>query len=271
MPAKRKRTIKAIPVTDIPEAMTEDLSAILQKYSVNLVGLRDESQFAHCGSGTLVMHANEPLVLTAAHCARALSQWDAIGLVLVDYRHRFVMPNLGPIFVDEPKTEELGPDLAFLKIPASDIGTLCAHKIFFNLGRGEHLGKDDPATEMGLWALVGAPAETSDLEDPSDLGFTQTAHWIGVDEYCRRGEHDYLELGVPEEEAELPANFRGTSGGGVWQVEIEMDKNGRWGAKLPVLMGCAFYETVPTRGRFTIRCHGPRSIYERGLRILRAK
>jgi hypothetical protein len=255
----------------IPGEFKQELSAILMSYSVNLVGLRAEAEYAHCGSGTLVRDGDRRCILTAAHCAEELLKWDALGLVLVDYPHRFLIPSgPPPVFIDTRGSDEWGPDLAFLAIPPNKVGTIESVKSFYNLPLREgSMRAGKPDIERGLWAFVGAPASTSNLAAPGNLEFAQTAHWAFVDRLHAIGDHDYVDVGIPADASNLPASFKGVSGGGLWQIDIFRDLGGRWGMTVPTLEGCAFYETAPANARIHIRCHGRRSIYVRAIEQLR--
>ena len=116
--------------------------------------------------------------------------------------------------------------------------------------------------------MVGAPAETSDLTDPSDLEFTQTVHWVAVRNPLDRGGFDYIDAVVPLDAAGLPSTFGGVSGGGLWQIRLARDGD-KWSWITPLLQGCAFYETPPSDGKRALRCHGPKSVYHEGIDAVR--
>lgn len=84
-----------------------------------------------------------------------------------------------------------------------------------------------------------------------------------------RGEFDYVEIKIPlHSESALPT-FQGVSGGGLWRAELMRATNGSLTIKgRHKLVGCAFYETEAKRKYRYIRCHGWRSIYDKGLRSL---
>ena len=126
-----------------------------------------------------------------------------------------------------------------------------------------------PDAERGLWAVVGAPAETSDLANPSDLEFAQTVHWLGVDRQHEREGFDYVDLGIPMGAPGRLRSYGGVSGGGLWQIDVLRRPDGTWGwLAPPKLEGCAFYQTAPDHDLVFIRCHGRKSIYEHGLSVL---
>lgn len=267
-----KLRVKSLLRGELPPQVREDLNPVLLHYSVNLVGILDGPRPAHCGSGTLVSYRNRRYVLTAGHCAERVTRQDvlAVGLVLVDYRHQFLIDKPfqeDPIFVDRPAEygddSEWGPDMAFLPIPENQVGTLAAVKSFCNLDRLEKsMLEGTVATERGLMAFVGAPADTSDLRQPTDLEFAQTVHWSYTTRLHEKGEHDFLEMDATD------SDFRGVSGGGLWHVDIVREGD-RWGHLSPILEGCVFYQTKIEDSTRFVRCHGRRSLYGRGLAALR--
>jgi hypothetical protein len=238
-------------------------------YSVTLVGLRSNSAPAHCGSGTLVRLEDQHFILTAAHCAKELAKCDEIGLPILRDRHPFVLPIMESIYIGERKSDEWGPDLAFLPIPqvkAHDIIDV-SNRLFYNLEKyREEMLRGKPKVNYGLWVVVGTPAFTSNLEDPTILEFTKMTYSGGVMPPITRGDFDYIKIRAAIDRKEVPPNFKGVSGGGLWQTDIGRKKDGTFIAVgKPKLEGCAFYETRPQGKYVYIRCHGRRSIYEHGI------
>jgi hypothetical protein len=251
------------------DQMPVELMKEFPSSSVTLVGLQNNNDPAHCGSGTLVKLENQYFILTAAPCARALANRGEIGLPIRRDKYPFRVPVIDPIFIGEPESDEWGPDLAFLPIPqvmARDIISISNH-MFYDLGkyRNEMLSSELRAG-YGLWVVIGAPASTSSLEDPTKLEFTKMTYAGGAFDSITRGAFDYLELRADIDRKEVPPNFKGVSGGGVWHTEVGRRQDGTFVALgKPKLEGCAFYETQPQGKYVYIRCHGRRSIYEHGI------
>jgi hypothetical protein len=254
-----------VPGDQIPVELMKEFPS----FSVTLVGLRYNGGHAHCGSGTLVKFEDRHFILTAAHCARALMKFDEIGLPIRRDKHPFTLPVLSPIYIGEWESEEWGPDLAFLPVPhikARDINNV-SNILLYDLGkyRYEMLG-GEPKVGYGLWVVIGTPAYTSNLEDSTRLEFTKMTYSGGVEPPVTRGDFDYIEIRAALDRKEVPPNFKGVSGGGLWHTDIGRKKDGTFvTVGKPRLEGCAFYETSP-RGEYVyIRCHGRRSIYEHGI------
>ncbi len=260
-----KPNVEFVGANEIPNELREEIGVQLRLYSVNLVGLRGDAEYRHCGSGTFVKIDEVAYIVTASHCCEALHDYEALGLVLTGFRHRKLIPAIPvPVIVGTREEDAWGPDVALIPIPASEIGSISARMSFSNLtGVREAMLGGVPDPQQGLWAVVGAPVATSDLANPSDLEFAQTVHWMSIDRKYRRGEWDYLDFGIPLDAPSLLESYGGVSGGGIWQVDVCRDQNGTWGWLFPPkLEGCAFYQTPPEGDRIYIRGHGRQTIYQ---------
>ena len=261
--------------SDIPrDQIPVDLMMDLPSYSVTLVGLRNENAPLHCGVGTLVRFEEHHFILTAAHCAEPLAKCDQIGLPL-GRRYYLKLPVVHPIYVGKRASDEWGPDLAFLPVPPVEARNMMdvSNRRFYNLERhAREMLRGEPQIENGLWAIVGTPTFTSNLEDPNKLEFTKMTYSVGVEPPVMRGEFDYIEARADLRMDNVPPNFKGVSGGGLWHAEVARLADGSLALiGEPKLEGCAFYETRP-RGEYVyIRCHGRHSIYEHALGLIRKR
>lgn len=237
--------------------------------SVTIAGLRQSRDPAHCGSGTLVQLEDQYYILTAAHCADVLVECDEIGLPIRRDKRPFILPVIEPIYIGEWKSIEWGPDLAFLPIPqvkARDIINYTKY-LFYNLGRyrDEMLG-GEPEIENALWVVIGAPACISNLEDPRNMEFKKMTYAGGAMPLVTREGFDYIEIRADLDLKEVPPDFGGVSGGGLWHTEVGRKQDGTFVTMgKPKLEGCAFLQTLPQGKYRYIRCHGRRSIYEHGV------
>lgn len=273
-------TREAIDPRDIPLDLMEGLYA----YSVGLIGVRLRSKPPHsgsgtlvksveqlCGSGTLVRSGDQHFVLTAAHCAKQLVKWDEIGLVLTSNPTAFTIPVSGATFIGEWRSEDWGPDLAFLPIPPDKVGGINAYtnKLFWNLDRHKaEMLKEGPKFQNGLWALLGMP-DVYSIAHAHTQELKLMAYSVNVVGPITSGEFDYVHVPMPG--SEMPQTFKGVSGGGLWQAEIERRQDGSLALMgSPRLEGCAFYEIPLQANCVVIRCHGRRSIYHHGLGALRS-
>ena len=269
---------------DIPLNLMEGLEA----YSVGLIGVRLRSKpsvvaglkgrsdrgIQRCGSGTLVRSGGRHFILTAAHCARELAEWDEIGLVLTSYPSSLTIPVSAATFIGESQSAERGPDLAFLPITPDKVAVIMAStsKIFWNLDRQEaEMLKEDPKFENGLWALMGTPDVYSVVHEPHTQELKLMAYSVAAGWPVTNGVFDYVHVPMPGTDSFRM--FKGVSGGGLWQAEIERRQDGSLTLiGTPRLEGCAFYGfELQGKNCVVIRCHGRRSIYHHGLHSLRSE
>ncbi len=264
-----------IPIKDIPQAVLDDVMDSLKNYLVALYILLPEKPQPRpkpIGSGTFVEIKGTHYILTAAHVWHKISWAEMIGLVLTDYQSSFMVLR-DAISAQElwnGKDSEWGPDLALLKLALADVATIKAHKSFLNLTQQkEALASCPPAIEKGHWAVTGMVGEFTEVQSHPGAG-TVECHIRGeafisaVQQTHERDGYDYFDLGANLNLPGVPSSFGGVSGGGLWDVRLSMAKSGTisWDGKR-YFRGVAFWETEKSGGHRMIRCHGPKSIFEK--------
>lgn len=241
---------------------------------MTLIGFRNNSDFTHYGTGTLIKSGRQHFIFTAAHCAERLADYDEIGLPIRLSGYPLIIKRMTPIYVSERKTDDWGPDLAFLPIHQIDVENISANsnKVFYNFDRhADEILQEGPRIENSLWAVVGTPAVLSNLSDPNKAEFTIMAYQVGIRPPITRDNFDYIHIRVALDGKNALPTFGGLSGGGLWHADIQHKEDGSVtivGQRR--LVGCAFYQTKAEGGFRYIRCHGPRSIYEYGLSKLKS-
>ena len=166
------------------------------------------------------------------------------------------------------------PDLGAVVLAphASLLSSINAHKVFFNLvRRRERMLKSPPRLRHGIWAAQGFVSELTDVrpaegEIPPQVKMHGVTAFGSNDTVIHRGEYDYLDyFANPADSRPTPTppnSSGGMSGRGLWQILLNQGAD-RVGHERPLLSGIMFYE-LPTGGRIQhIRCHGPKSLYER--------
>lgn len=90
------------------------------------------------------------------------------------------------------------------------------------------------------------------------------AFFSAVQQTHEHNGYDYFDLGANLKLADVSSSFGGVSGGGFWQINLSMAKSRTvsWDGKR-FFRGIAFWETEKTDGHRMIRCHGPKSIFEK--------
>lgn len=241
------------------------------------------------GSGTLVTIDGIDGILTADHVFKLLDKSKYVGLILPSgfKSEEFHHPQLDVKPCDRISFPPQGkrshrPDLCLLIPPLDVVGTLKSKKGFYNLSkRREQMLELPPGREDGAWILSGFSQEgVSDL--PPARGFAKGKlfrghHGIGVvtRETHDRSGFDYLTFGALYNEFyEGPDAYGGFSGGGLWQLLVEL-KDSKLAIADRLLSGVAFYESAKRENgnQITreIACHGRRSLYRTLIDEVRAK
>ena len=261
---------------DVPKAVAESMTQTLNSYCVMLLGLRPvrgDETVTFCGSGTLVSVDAGHYVVTAAHVWETLREFPTVGLTLTEYESRFGIPcdAIDPVVIHGKRSAQWGPDMAFLRLPAPSLGRIKAHKTFFNLSSRRAVMLDtSPDLEVGVWAVVGVPAELSIL-GRQKVELHGGAFFSAIDATHRRGKFDYLDLAIDlSGRSASPSSCEGLSGGGLWHLPMARqvtDRGHKWQWR-HVLEGVAFYQTDVQMALRHVRCHGRASLYGAGLKEL---
>ena len=166
-----------------------------------------------------------------------------------------------------------GPDLAFIRLPASCISEIQAKRVFYNLtlpgDRLREASRDD-----GILAVVGSPAgwlSPGPFAHGKELFELASVVAIFSERESRdvRGEWDFLNvISYPatavNEGRSLPSSLGGLSGGPVFRFpgtkKMPFDE---WTKVGPVLAGIVFWHEWQNPETRLLRAHGPQSIYDR--------
>jgi hypothetical protein len=237
------------------------------------------------GSGTLVVIDGYFGILTAEHVVRHPHKSE-LHLTNVSHKGpRLVIPPMDfpariefesfslRVVTTNRKRDDYGPDLAFIIMPPSGaLSELRARRSFYPLAKAPNQKTEEALQDTGFVAFCGFLGSKW-TEEPPELGFSKVnqlggyAFLTGPEKYQERNGWDYYELGIRREQmGDFGDSFGGVSGGGVWRVPVSLKKGDAIGKEYFERMtfaGVAFYEEnhLPN-GRFFVRTHGPRSIYQ---------
>lgn len=251
-------------------------------YSVALGRVRNQKAeaFTPLGSGVLAERNNRFGILTARHCLHACkpavdigpSGCDTLSLTINRGRNVLVRPNEAIEHnLVEPKIEKFGPDLTFIEIFGNSLATLKGVGSFWHLNKKP----DEVLSEFGKEGTpivsIGFPQvdyQTEILPDTNTINHRirhmTFSNVIQNGDFYERDGWDYLESnmyygGTPD----LPATFRGVSGGPVWGMHIKKDKSdGRFSITKSALIGITFYQTKLKGDERRLRAHFIKSIYD---------
>jgi hypothetical protein len=276
-----------VQLRDLPQKISEEVRRQTGDYVIPIV--LDQTPR---GSGTLVQIDDWLGILTAEHVARHPTKPE-LRLTWTGHPERFLRTAVGSfahdlsistnalrIVTTTRISDPYGPDLAFIALaPSSFLSEVRARKSFYNLTLKTDQRRSDALADLGFFALCGFPA-VKDFTGPAELGFNYTkglygyAMLTGPERYEKKDEWDYYEMGVSQQSAdEFERTFGGVSGGAVWRAfveRVEKDAPGSECLERLTLAGVAFYEFDDrSLARFYVRAHGPLSIYDNLIRLVR--
>lgn len=157
----------------------------------------------------------------------------------------------------ETKFDEWGPDIALLRLPETQVGTVEAYRVFYNMDREPQRFEKD---HLGVRILVGTPGVLARGEGNVQVVEMQ-GMYVTVD--AKFYDHEKVDLVDIEMDTTLPQvinDFRGVSGGGLWSVQIFPTREGNRFDSTETLVGVAFYQLGLKGNIQTVRCHGPKTI-----------
>ena len=246
---------------DDKTGLREGVVRSLGDYTVALLAICNGSseRLALAGTGTLVVIEKAHFILTARHVwDEVLSKADQIGLTLkpeIDHKYAVAREEFAVFGLRKPaEWNEWGPDLILLRIPAESVGEIGRVKSYLNLqGRREINGE-----VLEVMVLMGTPAALGEFTD-THAELQITGMFLGPEKVQERDGFDYLDYEIDLSFPEVPRNFGGVSGGGVWSVYLYCSQEGEIDWKMS-FHGTAFYQLPIVDEHRPIRCHGPNSI-----------
>jgi len=255
---------------DLKPELKEKMVAALRPFVVPLIidGGRN-------GTGTLVAFGKTCGILTAKHVATAIAKGKKLGTIVERYAHSLEIDAsyLTPITTGHRRSDDFGPDLAFLALPPSPfLDQLKARKAFLNL----EMDADKKCAEAsrhkwGIVLLVGYPqCEQYDGEATPDFGSVTGLKccfaFCSGEQFHERDGYDYVDIDIDYKfEPRSPVTFAGVSGGSIWRIPVWRKPGEDVGTEFfteTFLMGVAFYESDRVNDKRHIRCHGPKSLYK---------
>ena len=263
----------------------KDVADSLADYLAGFV-LINEDKARFLGSGTLVRTTRITAILTAGHVLARLPERGRVGLVLpTRFEPMLRMETLRMeytkrVCLGRGENMSDGPDIGVLVMPdlvASK--TIPSTKTFYNLLKRQETALSSPIVSgidqsfgdgdsVQTWVLSGIPAE-SEVDGPPEAGFDVVKELEGlmglgsvVSKETAKG-FDYLNFSaVYDEIYEGPRSFEGFSGGSLWRLRGVMNRD-EFILKEFTLMGVPFWQSDRIGSERIIKCHGPKSIYER--------
>lgn len=263
------------------DKLIDDIVEPIKYYSTPLLlknkGSNGEEDIRLIGSGTFASILNIFGIITAAHVVEILIKEKSIarpyslGLIIKDYKHNYSIPSnyLELIKIAKGQIDSDGPDLGFIVLPNSEVGTIKATKNFHNLDKNrERILATPPKFNAGPWAICGVPDEKTidELSEEKSILNKRFFMFCGVGSILNAytvGEYDYYDIRVKHDLSPIiPHSFGGVSGGGLWQIPLRKSAEQKVEPIEYILSGVAFYQTERTGLYRSVRCHGRNSIYD---------
>lgn len=220
-------------------------------------------------SGTLISVKGQKGILTARHVCEEIFKHKFLLIMIGRIPHVVEVDNLRYIKSEvQTKCDKISssiPDLAFVRLPDPSINHLEAtSKVFFSIDK--RLDKEYmefAANKVGYFVLFGAPDKLVDNQKRKIISFCYSTY---ISEYFEYDGWDYQIMGLDlDSNPEIPDNFVGMSGGGIWKIKffVSEDKT-KFTVENPtrdiIIVGVNFNQTdLPGR---QIIGHAPKSIYQ---------
>jgi hypothetical protein len=224
-------------------------------------------------SGTFMNVGGFTGILTAYHVAEHLTLFPDFLLIVADYPHRLeaTAGTVQHVVIGSPPSHsepETGPDLSFLifRNPTL-VEAIQAEKLFYNMDFACSDPLSSPARPK-IWGVAGTFADSFRriTEDYRGEPLSKLQNFVGAGDFryeTWHDEFDYIRLTVPAGDSGFPCHYGGLSGGGFWQIPMEVDATGdlnTLGHRPPLLTGVQFAQSRRANGERVLTGHGFNSI-----------
>lgn len=258
-----------IHIRDLPEQLTKEVNTHIRLFAVTMLIADNEDSAEIPCAGTLANIKGHKGILTVRHVWEEMTKHKYLLIMLGRVPHVVEINLLNTIVPQvQSRNDKISseiPDLAFVMLPDPSINHIEAiSKAFFSIDkRLDKQSMEFVRNPIGYFALFGAPAELIDYQQKSIKSFSYSTY---MSEYFEYEGWDYQIMGLNlDKNPEIPKDFVGMSGGGIWKIKffVSEDKTS-FAIENPsqdiAIVGVNFYQTdLP--GRQLIG-HGPESIYQ---------
>lgn len=239
-------------IRDLPEQLTKEVNAHIRLFAVTMLIADDEDSPETPCAGTLVNIKGQKGILTARHVWEEMTKHKYLLIMLGRVPHVVEVTYLNTVAHKiQSRNDKISsdiPDLAFVILPGPSINHIEAiSKVFFSIDkRLDEQTMEFVKNPIGYFALFGAPAELIDYRKKSIISFAYSTY---MSEYFEYEGWDYQIMGLDlDNNSEIPRDFIGMSGGGIWKIRffVSEDKS-RYAIKNPTqdiaIVGVNFNQT----------------------------
>jgi len=270
-----------VSINDIPKPVLQSALDSISTFTIGFAEIVRDHELEDVqllGTGTLIKVGKNHGILTAQHVLKALPKEGRLGLIMSRSANRETVNISGITYIDIARgtNDQDGPDLALVLLSPSIASTIAARKNFYDLNiHREKALINPPDLQYGVWCNIGFIDEKT-IEKPGEKGYTKIkvffmqAGFGGPEKepYSKDG-FDYISLPVTYNSSpDIPINFGGISGGGVWQVQLIRGTDNEMTIGELLLSGVVFYQEALANDRRNLICHYRKSVYNTAYTII---
>jgi len=236
-------------------------------HAIGFVRFLPNDQIRGMGSGTCVRFGKLRGILTADHVVDKWDRDNEVGLVQFPIReNQFQRTRLPRKYLDEVRVgfkpyDDTGPDIAFVKLPLVEGGSIEAASSFFDFEKQRELAFKSPPHNADQFDFVagiiekwqGQPSVQGQMAKTVINGLLNMGDAVPISD--GRDGYDRLRFTpTPEKGFALPPTYGATSGGGLMRLFLEKGTKNMIELRL---LGPVYYETAPKEGAVRdLICHG---------------
>ena len=256
------------PIKALPDYFLKEIHEQVRLYSTTMLMAEkfEDDDVMPC-AGTLCCFKSSAGILTAKHVWQEAKKHTLL-LVLtergtIQLQTKEIVPLVPETEAIFPNTDAKIPDIAFLEI---DIVTKrkieAAGKVFYSIEKRVCQLPSYSDLSIGYWVIFGSPDALlrRDLHRVSSF-----IYGTDIEKRLEVGKWDYLTVNLNiHDNPEVPKDFSGVSGGGIWRVKWVYDTKDEIYKVLDISNDCTFsgvcfYQTAGNNSMLIAQ--GPGSIY----------
>ena len=249
---------------ELPSSFTKEIHDLQRNYSVTMLMHDDEDINVIPCSGTLAQIGRHKGIITARHVWDEAKKHEFLLTLIGQGNYAFETKYLEPVIpatigkLHEFKVDV--PDIAFIKLPAHYVSNLEASgKVFFNIDKRITDKSYHVDIKQGYWTIFGNLNERLEIDKKKVSSFV---YGTGISRQFDEDGWDYyiIDLDI-EENSDIPKDYSGMSGGGIWRAKFHCDEmKEKFEIDNIIFMGVNFFQTSINRRKLI--GHGSKSIYE---------
>lgn len=257
---------------DFPLDFLQEIQQLLEPTMACILKVSSNNgKLQQSGSGVFVSYKGRHGILTAGHVVKAIEREDFVLLPVKTGSApvKLEISNL-QLKYDYLAPSDEGPDIGYIELAPSDATAIASRMRFVSLERQMRMYNDAlPDWGEGIWSDAGFPAIDGQYEYKDSVHTQRIVGMVSVGNSkwaFESDNYDYYDSDVIYTDTNnLPKNFGGISGGGLWQTTVGKNRLGEFSILQSYLSGIVFWQSVIENDKRYLRSHGRRSLYERAI------